>query len=98
MKSIYYFLFLTLLFSCKSTESSFVKSRKNLNNNYLTGSSIAIYDGINDTTFVKLQDFSLDFILDMKYATDDNFLKSKVYDCDECYLRLKTVKSLIEAN
>ena len=34
----------------------------------------------------------------MKYATDDNFLKAKVYDCAECFLRLKTVKALIEAN
>jgi D-alanyl-D-alanine dipeptidase len=34
----------------------------------------------------------------MKYATDDNFLKSKVYDCAECYLRYKTVKALILAN
>jgi len=91
-------LTLLILFSCKSTESSFVKSRKTISNNYLTGNSIAIYVGINDTTFVKLKDFSSDFVFDMKYATDDNFLKSKVYDCDECYLRLKTVKSLVEAN
>jgi D-alanyl-D-alanine dipeptidase len=34
----------------------------------------------------------------MKYATEDNFLKAKVYDCAECYLRLKTVSALIEAN
>lgn len=34
----------------------------------------------------------------MKYATNDNFLKSKVYDCGECYLRLKTVKALVKAN
>ncbi len=34
----------------------------------------------------------------MKYATNDNFLKSKVYDCAECFLRLKTVKALIMAN
>lgn len=34
----------------------------------------------------------------MKYATDDNFLKSKVYDCAECFLRLKTVKALVIAN
>jgi zinc D-Ala-D-Ala dipeptidase len=53
---------------------------------------------INDTTFVNLKDFSQDFIYDMKYATDDNFLKSKVYDCAECYLRYKTVKALISAN
>jgi D-alanyl-D-alanine dipeptidase len=53
---------------------------------------------INDTTFVNLKDFSSDFVYDMKYATEDNFLKSKVYDCAECLLRYKTVKALILAN
>jgi D-alanyl-D-alanine dipeptidase len=55
-------------------------------------------DVINDTTFVNLKDYSDDFAYDIKYATEDNFLKSKVYDCAECYLRLKTVNALIEAN
>lgn len=53
---------------------------------------------VEDTTFVKLRDYSNDFIYDMKYATEDNFLKAKVYDCAECMLRLKTVKALIAAN
>lgn len=53
---------------------------------------------INDTTFVNLKAYSQDFIYDMKYATDDNFLKAKVYDCAECFLRLKTVNALVEAN
>jgi D-alanyl-D-alanine dipeptidase len=51
-----------------------------------------------DTTFVNLKDYSKDFIYDMKYATEDNFLKAKVYDCAECLLRLKTVKALVAAN
>lgn len=51
-----------------------------------------------DTTFVNLKDYSSEFVFDMKYATDSNFLKEKVYDCGECYLRLKTINSLIEAN
>jgi D-alanyl-D-alanine dipeptidase len=34
----------------------------------------------------------------MKYATTDNFLKAKVYDCAECFLRLKTVTALVEVN
>lgn len=51
-----------------------------------------------DTTFVNLKDYSNDFIYDMKYATEDNFLKAKVYDCAECLLRLKTVKALVAAN
>ncbi|MDQ6530113.1 M15 family metallopeptidase [Flavobacterium sp. LHD-85] len=53
---------------------------------------------ISDTTFVNLRDYSNDFVYDMKYATEDNFLKTKVYDCAECMLRLKTVKALIAAN
>ena len=53
---------------------------------------------VEDSTFVSLKKYSPDFVFDMKYATSDNFLKSKVYECDECYLRYKTVKNLIEAN
>ncbi|MFV8346162.1 M15 family metallopeptidase [Flavobacterium sp. ZB4P13] len=53
---------------------------------------------ISDTTFVNLKEYSQDFIYDMKYATPDNFLKAKVYDCAECFLRLKTVTALVEAN
>ena len=53
---------------------------------------------VNDTTFVNLKDYSQDFVYDMKYATSDNFLKAQVYDCAECFLRLKTVKAIIKAN
>ena len=53
---------------------------------------------IDDSTFVNLKDYSSDFIYNMKYATADNFLKTKVYDCEACYLRYKTVKALIKAN
>ena len=52
----------------------------------------------NDTTFVNLKDYSDDFVYNMKYATADNFLKAKVYDCAECFLRLKTVKALVLVN
>lgn len=84
--------------SCKSTESTLSNKKELLKSNYLKGNSIALYEGINDTTFVKLKNFSGDFVFDMKYATDANFLKAKVYDCDECYLRMKTIKNLIDAN
>lgn len=98
-KKICILLFINLLLiSCKSTESIVNGNKTALKNNYLDGNSIALYEGINDTTFVKLKNFSSNFIFDMKYATEDNFLKKKVYDCDDCYLRLKTIKSLINAN
>ncbi len=57
-----------------------------------------VKQAIADTSFVNLKDFSTDFVYDMKYATEDNFLKAKVYDCAECVLRMKTVKALIAAN
>ncbi len=56
------------------------------------------FEGLVDTTFIRLADFSKDFAYDMRYATDNNFLKAKVYDCAECYTRVKTAKALIAAN
>ena len=82
------FLLLITLFVVFSCQSQNVGSNKN------KGKEIIV----NDTTFVNLKDYSIDFVYDMKYATEDNFLKAKVYDCAECFLRLKTVKALIEAN
>lgn len=52
---------------------------------------------VEDSTFVNLYDYSHDFVYKMKYATADNFLKTKVYDCEACYLRYKTVKALLKA-
>jgi D-alanyl-D-alanine dipeptidase len=51
-----------------------------------------------DTTLVNLSELSPDLIYDLKYATEDNFLKEKVYDCDDCFLRFGTIKALILAN
>jgi len=52
----------------------------------------------HDTTFVNLQDFSDDFVYDLKYATEDNFLKAAVYECAACYVRAATAKALLKAN
>ena len=87
--------FLLVLISCKATDPS--KRKEALKSNYLKGNSIAL-ENVNDTTFVNLKSASKDFIVDMKYATNDNFMKQVVYDCDECYLRYKTIKQLMEAN
>ena len=54
--------------------------------------------GVADTTFVRLAAYIDGFAYDLRYATDNNFLKEQVYDCDECYTRAKTVKALLKAN
>lgn len=56
------------------------------------------FEGLADTTFIRLADFSDGFAFDMRYATTNNFLKAKVYDCAECYTRVKTAKALLEVN
>lgn len=73
--------------------SFYAKSQTAIENEYLSN-----IDNIPDTTFVNLKNYNAEFVYDMKYDTNDNFLKTKVYDCAECYLRLKTVKALIKAN
>ncbi|MFC5683835.1 M15 family metallopeptidase [Flavobacterium sp. MAHUQ-51] len=83
-RTISAFSFLVVFFSCQS-QITFVKSNQDRSE-------------VSDTTFVNLKEYSSDFVYDMKYATEDNFLKAKVYDCAECYLRYKTVKALIKAN
>jgi D-alanyl-D-alanine dipeptidase len=98
VKKFFSFIFiLVILVSCKPI-TSFTTENKALVRNHIKTSAKNSYQDFNDTTFVNLKDYSNDFIYDMKYATTDNFLKEKVYDCAECYLRLKTVKSLIKAN
>jgi D-alanyl-D-alanine dipeptidase len=95
---LFFSLFIIAFVGCKTTDVTTYKSSRVLKNNYVNSNSIALFEGINDTTFVKLSDFSNTFVFDMKYATDANFLKTKVYDCEACYLRLKTIKSMINAN
>lgn len=85
-KSSFTLLIFSVLFgSCKAQSGSLIVTQKPL-------------PQLSDTVFVNLKDYSKDFVYDMKYATDDNFLKAKVYDCAECFLRLKTVKALVLAN
>jgi D-alanyl-D-alanine dipeptidase len=63
-----------------------------------TKKEVAPLVSLIDTTFIRLADYSDSFAYDLRYATDNNFLKEKVYDCAECYTRVKTAKALIAAN
>ena len=88
IKKIGVIAFVLLLTSCKSI--------------YLDSKKVPVLLDISKETdenaFVNLKNYSNDFVFDMKYATADNFLKEKVYSCDECFLKVKTIKSLLEAN
>ncbi len=86
-KSILVFI-LCGLFSCKS---GYLDSKQ-------SPVVIDIAQEKDDNAFVNLKNYSSSFVYDMKYATPDNFLKESVYPCQECFLRVKTIKSLLEAN
>jgi len=88
IKKIGIITFLVLISSCKS---SYLDSNK-------TAFLLDITKEADENSFVNLKNYSNDFVFDMKYATDDNFLKEKVYPCAECFLRVKTIKSLVAAN
>lgn len=100
------FLGLILLSACKENPDSKKLMKETYSLKVTDSSKISIvaqatfksFEGLADSTFVRLADFSDDFEYDMRYATDNNFLKAKVYDCAECYTRVKTVKALIKAN
>lgn len=107
------YIFSILFYGCKENPSKEKKSEQIFENfmedidsvpqkqpldSYRSQKSFRTFEGLADTTFVRLADFSDGFAYDLRYATKNNFLKEKVYDCAECYTRTKTAKALIAAN
>jgi D-alanyl-D-alanine dipeptidase len=81
-------IFFFLLLSCKP---SYLDSTK-------SATLLVITKEPREDCFVNLKNYSNDFVYDLKYATPNNFLQQTVYPCSECFLRVKTVKALLEAN
>lgn len=48
--------------------------------------------------FVRLADLDSTFAFDMKYATTDNFLHTRAYECAECMVRYEVAQALVRAN
>ncbi|NJL74567.1 MAG: M15 family metallopeptidase [Saprospiraceae bacterium] len=52
-----------------------------------------------DTTqWLELMDLDGSIVLDLRYATEDNFVKTKMYDCPRCFLRPVAAKALVKAH
>jgi D-alanyl-D-alanine dipeptidase len=56
------------------------------------------FEKLHDSTFVELIQLDSDFVLDIRYATEDNFMKKKVYPCAKAFLRKKTALALLRAH
>lgn len=53
-------------------------------------------DEICDDEFVRVKTYIPDIVIDLKYASTDNFTGLKIYDFSDAYLRYGTVKKLAE--
>jgi len=51
-----------------------------------------------DTSWVELLALDSTFVLDVKYATKDNFTGEILYDCGKVYLRRKVAEDLVKAH
>lgn len=56
-----------------------------------------LYDLNGKGNLVRLLDIDKDFIIDLKYATTDNFTGQKVYSSGECWMDRHTAEILIKA-
>ena len=52
-----------------------------------------------DTTlWMELRHLDSTIIIDMRYATVDNFVKEKMYECGRCFLRPKVARQVVKAH
>jgi zinc D-Ala-D-Ala dipeptidase len=48
--------------------------------------------------WTNVQDLASDIALDLRYATTNNFVKEKMYECGECYLRDEVAQALLRVH
>lgn len=65
------------------------------NNTEETTTEVVIPGPVDDADFVKVKDYIPNIVIDLKYATTDNFTGCQIYDFEEAYLRYGTVKKLM---
>ncbi|MCU0449527.1 MAG: M15 family metallopeptidase [Bernardetiaceae bacterium] len=58
----------------------------------------SLYRTLADTAWVELIKWDPTFVLDIKYATTDNFTKQVLYDCGRCFLRKRVAQDLVAAH
>lgn len=100
MRKLIFFVCLFFI-SCKKEVKIFPKQNtitKKIFGDTSSKSKTILKNTVNDTTFVNIKSISNNFVLDLKYATTNNFLHKKVYNCPDCYLRYQTAQALNRAN
>lgn len=58
----------------------------------------SIYKTLPDSAFVELIKWDKDFVLDIRYATTNNFTNTVLYPCGRAFLRKRAARDLIKAH
>ncbi len=64
----------------------------------IAGTIFITFQSDQESPLINIDQFASEFAYDVRYATDDNFLKQTVYDCVQCLLIPEVAKSLVKAN
>lgn len=76
-------------------EDNELSNTDNKTSNHKTEYTLSV-DEIGDDEFISVKTYIPDIVIDLKYATTDNFTGLKIYDFSDAYLRFGTVKKLAE--
>ncbi|MEZ4911258.1 MAG: M15 family metallopeptidase [Saprospiraceae bacterium] len=112
MKLNKFFLFIVLFIGCKHNNHDVsltvsTQDSANAENNILYDIPAKKEDATTKSISESTADFQSKFheiieengiVLDIKYATRNNFTKQKIYDCPKCFLRPEVSLKLMDAN
>ncbi len=56
------------------------------------------YISANSTEWLEVNQLDNTILIDIRYATENNFMKEQVYDCGRCFLRAEVAKAVVEAH
>ena len=107
MKHLLFFFITFCFLSCevshavKETKDSLDKSNQaieNTLNDTMAGLAKVIEYDYDTTQWTDLHLLDSTIVIDMRYATTNNFVKEKMYECSRCFLRPKVAQKIVEAH
>ena len=103
MKNLFLIIFILFLFSCKNAKEPSPKVEQIPADTIQTQKKelpkpkpkpfVPDYD---TAQWIELVSLDSSIILDLKYATTDNFVDEQLYDCGRCFLRHEAARQLIK--
>jgi len=104
MRIINYILLIMIFAACKNqpdlqSERLFVEEKPPIPIKVVNDEKDSIQKFVNDTSAWRdLKLIDPDFILDIRYATANNFVGEQIYECGKCLLRKEAAKALLKVH